>query len=213
MTNNYMILLTWFTSHNHQHIRHRVHLNDIVIKDSILDNEAYVSLSQLSDIKDEQSFHVTSVNIQSGIVSAASNCVSFLRTELFTQLSEYYERGRILPESIHRMQIGKVVRDLSENSISLVKDQLIIIEKSSSSDTFSYHPINSKEAIKIPPSYLEIVPIVRRVVALYEYKPSEMSPNDDVDNELAFLAGDVILIFEEQGDFYRVSCYLICSFG
>lgn len=62
----------------------------------------------------------------------------------------------------------------------------------------------------IPEHLLCPVPTVKKVVALYEYVPQQMSPNTDCYNELSFKTGDVILIFEEERDglFYKVC--LLC---
>ena len=49
--------------------------------------------------------------------------------------------------------------------------------------------------------------------ALFDYDPRELSPNVDVDSELAFIQGDVILIYGEMDDdgFFVVSLYFVSS--
>ena len=56
------------------------------------------------------------------------------------------------------------------------------------------------KTIHIPVTNVTNVPITRRVVALYDYHPSAMSPNPDSHNEISFMAGDVILVYGQDSE-------------
>ncbi len=66
---------------------------------------------------------------------------------------------------------------------------------------FYNSPINGAN-LQIPP---DVRP--RRMRALFDYDPRELSPNLDVDSELPFNQGDVLMIYGEMDDdgFFLVS--------
>ena len=65
-------------------------------------------------------------------------------------------------------------------------------------------PINGAN-LHIPPDAR-----AKRMRALFDYDPRELSPNLDVDSELPFNQGDIILIYGEMDDdgFFIVSILL-----
>ena len=61
----------------------------------------------------------------------------------------------------------------------------------------------------VPENILQLVPQQKQVVALYEYCPHTMSPNNDCEKELEFKTGDIITIFggKDEDGFYEVKLY------
>ncbi|KAK3585385.1 hypothetical protein CHS0354_004665 [Potamilus streckersoni] len=68
----------------------------------------------------------------------------------------------------------------------------------------SVNSINSSGAHLSPnPGQLLVIPDehpARKMIALYDYDPQELSPNVDADVELAFKTGDIIIIYGEMDD-------------
>ena len=55
----------------------------------------------------------------------------------------------------------------------------------------------------------------RRMKAVFDYDPTKDSPNDNVDEELTFQEGDVLVIYgrKDEDGFYQVSWMLAGSHG
>ena len=182
-------------------------------------------LSELREQDDEQCFHVVALNSQ-GDRSLPSDTISFFKSELFSQLSYFFaapeagpspppsepesEPGMLenLPEEIKSRLLVRI--SLPPESCDLSLGQVICVERDSEGN---YRTQVGDKTIQIPVTNVTNVPITRRVVALYDYHPSAMSPNPDCHNEISFMAGDVILVYGQDSEgFLKVFSRSICLF-
>ncbi|KAL5264795.1 hypothetical protein ACHWQZ_G005757 [Mnemiopsis leidyi] len=169
-------------------------------------------LSDLREQDDEQCFHVVALNSQ-GDRSLPSDTISFFKSELFSQLSYFFaapEAGPSpppsdpesepgvpdnLPEEIKSRLLVRI--SLPPDSCDLQLGQVVCVERDSEGN---YRTQVGDKTIHIPVTNVTNVPITRRVVALYDYHPSAMSPNPDSHNEISFMAGDVILVYGQDSE-------------
>ena len=136
--------------------------------------------------------------------SLPSETISFFKSELFSQLSYFFQppaAGPSPPPSDTDSEVG-VNSDLPEEITSRILVRIIsphnelqigqIVSVEQECD--SYTTLVGDKTVQISPCSCVKVPITRRIVALYDYHASAMSPNPDSHNEISFLAGDVILV-------------------
>lgn len=167
-------------------------------------------LSQLREKDDEQCFHVVAVNAQ-GDRSRPSDTISFFKSELFSQLSYFFTAGPSpppsdtesdhatdnLPEEIKSRVLVKIISPCNPTSDTTFKiGQILAAEL----DSEGYRVSVDSKSVHVSPASVVTVPITRRVVALYDYHPSAMSPNTDSHVEISFMAGDVILIHGQDAE-------------